>query len=151
MNSADAGVGGVVRRKLRTAQSMSWSDRCLVAEAVLMLGAARATLLLLPFRWFRPWLTVAGPGDASDRVLVSRVRRAIDIASRNVPFSAVCLPQAMAAKAMLARRGICSSVCIGVARGADGAMLLHAWLEAGGSIVTGGAGRLAVTQVARFS
>jgi hypothetical protein len=56
----------------------------------------------------------------------------------------------MAAKVMLARRGTRSSLWIGAARGDGGEMMLHAWLEAGGTIVTGEAGQAGVTPVARF-
>jgi hypothetical protein len=145
------GVGARARRKVRSLWSLSWRDRGLVAEAVLMLAAARAALRLLPFRWFQPWLTLDRAADGSDAALVFRVGRAVNIASRNLPFNAVCLPQAMAAKVMLARRGAGSSLVIGAARDADGQLLLHAWLEAGGTIVTGAAARSAMTPVARFN
>jgi hypothetical protein len=139
-----------IRSKARALGSLSWGDRGLVVEAALMLGVARATLLVIPFRRFRPWLTLARRGKA-DPVLVTRVRRAIGIAARNLPFEAVCLPQAMAGKAMLARRGAASAVCIGVGRDADDAMLMHAWLEAGDTIVTGAPARPVVTEITRFS
>ena len=53
-------------------------------------------------------------------------------------FDAVCLPQAMAARWVLARRGIPSRIVIG-SRREDGAgtMHFHAWLLAGGEVVTG--------------
>ena len=138
------------RRKFRTLQSMSWADRALVTEAAVMLVAARATLAILPFRWFEPWLSLNRAEDASNTTLVARVRRAVNIASRNLPLKVACLPQAMAAKVMLARRGTRSSLWIGAARADDGEMILHAWLEAGGTIVTGEAGQAGVTPVARF-
>jgi len=138
------------RRKFRTLQSMSWADRGLVAEAAVMLVAARATLAVLPFRWFEPWLSLSRAEDASSTTLVARVRRAVNVASRNLPLKMACLPQAMAAKVMLARRGTRSSLWIGAARADGGEMILHAWLEAGGTIVTGEAGQAGVTPVARF-
>src|SRR5262245_59108163 len=137
-------------RKIRSLGSLSWRDRGLIVEAAGLLTAARATLWFLPFRWCEPWLRLDRAGIA-DAALIARVRHAIGIASRNLPFTTVCLPRAMAAKAMLARRGIGSSLVIGAARGANGEMELHAWLEAGGTIVTGRAGRSAFTPVTRFS
>src|SRR5262245_42951525 len=143
-------VGAMVR-KLRTLNSMSWADRGLVAEAAVMLAAARATLAILPFRWFEPWLSLNRAGDApSNPLLVRRVRSAVNIAARNLPLKVVCLPQAMAAKVMLARRATRSSLWIGTTRADDGELILHAWLEAGGMIVTGEAGRAGVTPVTRF-
>jgi Transglutaminase-like superfamily len=144
-------VDSVPVRKLHTMRALSWPDRGLVAEAALLLAAARAVVRLLPYRWFQRWLTLDRAGSAPNPLLVTRVRRAVNIASRNVPFAAVCLPQAMAAKAMLGRRGASSSLFVGAARDAAGEMILHAWLESGGTIVTGDAGRSAVTPIARFS
>ena len=62
------------------------------------------------------------------------------MAGRNVPWNAVCLPQAMAAKAMLARRGCGSSFRLGADFDAQGRIIAHAWLVAGGTIVVGAAG-----------
>jgi hypothetical protein len=47
------------------------------------------------------------------------------------------LPQAIAAKFMLARRGCTSTLHFGVARDERAALIAHAWLEAGGFIVVG--------------
>ena len=44
--------------------------------------------------------------------------------------NALCLPRALAAHAMLRRRGIASRFCIGVAR-QDQALVAHAWVEIG--------------------
>jgi Transglutaminase-like superfamily len=72
------------------------------------------------------------------------------VAARNVPWSAVCLPQAMAAKAMLARRGCGSSFHLGANYNAQGKLIAHAWLVAGGTVVVGAAGIGGVTPLARF-
>ncbi|HTP93922.1 MAG TPA: lasso peptide biosynthesis B2 protein [Xanthobacteraceae bacterium] len=50
--------------------------------------------------------------------------------------NAACLSRALAAQAMLRRRGIASRLCLGVAR--DGKLLsAHAWVEIGGGIIVG--------------
>ena len=71
------------------------------------------------------------------------------VAARNVPWNAVCLPQAMAAKAMLARRGQGSSLHLGTAMAEDG-LAAHAWLVAGDEIVVGEDGLPDMTPLARF-
>lgn len=53
------------------------------------------------------------------------------------PFSAMCLAQALAARAMLHRRGIGSIMHVGVARTEAAPFEAHAWLEAVGVEVTG--------------
>jgi len=143
----------IARRKLVAARSLSWRDRGLVAEAALLLCAARLTLWLVPFRRYRTWLSVdrrRRRGRTVSPMLVSRVGRAVRIAARNLPFEAVCLPRAMAAKLMLARRGCPSSLVIGSGSDDGGAMTLHAWLDSGGTIVVGDNGRSSVTPVVRF-
>lgn len=138
------------RRKLVSVRSLSWRDRAMVAEAALLLSAARLTLWLVPYRWFRPWLTAGRRRTASDARVASRVRRAVAIASRNLPFPVVCLPQAMAAKVMLAWRGSGSSLVVGAGHDDDHSMIIHAWLESGGTVVTGNAGRSSVTPMVTF-
>ncbi len=57
--------------------------------------------------------------------------------ARYLPFKAVCLPQAMAAQAMLRRRGVTSVMHFGAARGEEKPLDAHAWLDAAGVEVTG--------------
>jgi hypothetical protein len=78
------------------------------------------------------------------------VRLAITTAARNVPWNAVCLPQAMAAQAMLARRGCGSSLRLGAGFDAEGKLVAHAWLVVGSTVVVGAAGMAGVTPLARF-
>jgi Transglutaminase-like superfamily len=138
-------------RKLATLRTLSWRDRGLVAEAAVLLTVARAVLRVVPFRRYRRWLSFTTDTDTFDAARASRVIRAVNVASHNVPFVAACLPRAMAAKVMLARRGIASTLIVGAGHDDRREMLLHAWLEAGGRVVVGDAGRSAVTPVVRFS
>ncbi len=135
--------------RLRRFLQMTNRQRLLLLEGALFLGLARLVLLTLPFGRIAPWLQRSpdsGPGDAAT---VRAVGEAVTIAARNVPWNAVCLPQAMAAKAMLARRGQGSALHLGTAR-ADGGLTAHAWLVAGGEVVVGEAGIADVAPLARF-
>jgi hypothetical protein len=139
-----------LRRKLGTFLGMSGADRWLVFEAIATLGLARFIVLTVPFRFMAPWLSRAPETGACDEALLGSVRRAVTMAARNVPWNAVCLPQAMAAKAMLARRGCGSSFHLGADFDAQGKIIAHAWLVAGGTVVVGAAGIAGVTPLARF-
>jgi hypothetical protein len=139
-----------LRRKLRAFLGMSGTDRRLVLEAMLMLGLARFLVIAVPFRILAPWLARAPATSSCDEVLVLRVRKAVTMAARNVPWNAVCLPQAMAAKAMLARHGCGSAFHLGADFDAQGKITAHAWLVAGGTVVVGAAGIAGVTPLARF-
>jgi len=139
-----------LRRKLRTFLVMSGADRWLVCEAIAMLGLARFIVITFPFSFLASWLSRAPETGACDEILLLSVRKAVTMAARNVPWNAVCLPQAMAAKAMLARRGCGSSFHLGADFDAQGKLIAHAWLVAGDTIVVGAAGIAGVTPLARF-
>jgi hypothetical protein len=139
-----------LRRKLGTFLGMSSADRLPVCEAILALALARLIVLTVPFRLMAPWLSRLPHTDACDEALLLRVRTAVTTAARNVPWNAACLPQAMAAKAMLMRRGCGSSFHLGAGFNAQGQLIAHAWLVADGTIVVGAAGIGSVTPLARF-
>ncbi|MGV3633975.1 MAG: lasso peptide biosynthesis B2 protein [Pseudorhodoplanes sp.] len=64
-------------------------------------------------------------------------------------MDAQCLPRALAAHAMLRRRGIASKLCLGVARdGRD--ITAHAWIETGGRVLVGGEDQQRFAPLAAF-
>lgn len=137
-------------RKLRVFRALDSADRLLVLEAIVALSVAGVLLRAVPFRWLARWLSrTPDDGVCVERLLV-RVRRAVTMAAANVPWTAVCLPQAMAAKALLARRGHGSACVFGAGTDANGTLVSHAWLVSGGRIVVGAAGVRGVTPLARF-
>ena len=137
-------------RKLATVLRMNAADRWLVCEAALMLASARLIVLTIPLRFVVPWLRRAPETASCDEQLLRAVGRAITIAARNVPWNAVCLPQALAAKAMLARRGCGSAFHLGATFDPNGKLIAHAWLVAGGQVVVGAAGILGMSPLSRF-
>jgi hypothetical protein len=128
---------------------VSWGERLLLAEAAAALMAARVKIAALPFRRIAAGLgTFVPPGDpriaacrapapADRRHAAEQIGWAVTRAARHVPFRAVCLPQAMAAHAMLRRRGIVSAMHFGARRGGEKPIDAHAWLDAAGVEVTG--------------
>ena len=61
----------------------------------------------------------------------------------------LCLPRALAAHAMLRRRGVASRLCLGVARD-GGALAAHAWVEIGAHKIVGAAEADGFTRLAEF-
>ena len=137
-------------RKLSRFLQMTKRQRLLLLEATLMLGLARLMLSTVPFGRIVPWLERMPDASEPDTAAVQEVRQAVTIAARNVPWNAVCLPQAMAAKAMLARRGQGSALHLGAGPADADGFMAHAWLVAGGEIVVGEVGATAVAPLARF-
>ena len=121
-----------------------------MCEAALALALARFLILIVPFRFLARRLALSPESATDDERHIARICRAVEVAARHVPFNAVCLPQAMAAKVMLARRGLGSSFHLGAGLSDAGAMSAHAWLESGGRVLIGSAGVAAVTPLARF-
>ncbi len=113
-----------------------------------MLLVARFLVSLVPFRFWRKTLGAisAGqgkslPSETHNRASFVRARaigRHVRRAAMMVPFRAVCLPQAMAARWMLLRRGIGTQLFIGARRGAgEKPFDFHAWLMFGDECLTG--------------
>jgi hypothetical protein len=126
------------------------ADRLLIAEAAILLALARICVLTVPFRVLARWLSRAPDAAAPDPMLALRVGQAVAVAARNVPWNAVCLPQAMVAKAMLARRGRGSAFHLSATIEDDGKLSAHAWLESDGHIVTGASGMRGMSHLVRF-
>jgi hypothetical protein len=139
----------LIRRLLLRFKQVDNRRRVLLAEAVAYLLVARFALIFIPFpRLARHLGTCVPPTDArathaTTGVLPNQTQIAEDIgwavtrAARYVPFRAVCLPQAMAARVMLEHRGIKSVMHFGAAKGTDKPLDAHAWLDAAGVEVTG--------------
>lgn len=136
-----------IRRPLRRFAQVDNRRRALVVEAVACLLLARLGLIFVPFPKLARWLGDFVP-PSDPRVLAARARTvqagtaeeigwAVTRSARYVPFKAVCLPQAMAARVMLKRRGVSSVLHFGAARGQDKPLDAHAWLDAAGVDVTG--------------
>lgn len=136
-----------MRRGLVRFRQVGGRERSLVVEAVVCLALARLALALIPFpRIARRLGDLVPPSDprarraglqASGANVAREVGWAVTRAARYVPFEAVCLPQAMAARIMLKRRGVESVMHFGAARGEDKPIDAHAWLDAAGVEVTG--------------
>lgn len=133
-------------RKIRTALVMGPANQALAIEAAACLLVARLALALLPFGRIAPRLgTFVPPGDPRTLAHPSRraaktarrIRWAVTTTAAAMPFRAACLQQAMAARAMLHRRGVASVMHFGVARGEHVLTGEHAWLDAAGVEVTG--------------
>jgi hypothetical protein len=137
----------LIRRLLVRLGEVGPGRRALVAEAVLCLLAARLALIVVPFPKLARRLGRFVPPEEARRVVMAPIaphaRSAAEIgwavtrAARYVPFKAVCLPQAMAARVMLKRRGVASTMRFGAAKGDMEPLDTHAWLDAGGVRVTG--------------
>lgn len=147
-----ATASGAIEDRWRKFRASSPSDRRMLFEAAACLAAARLLILAAPAPRLAAAVSRAPKGGTApaDPALAAAVGRAVSRAARNLPWDAACLPQAMAARFMLARRGRASTLHLGAAMADGGGLTAHAWLSSGETIVVGGAGVRAVTSIARF-
>ncbi|MBX7457916.1 lasso peptide biosynthesis B2 protein [Qipengyuania sp. 1NDH17] len=125
--------------KLRTFLALDSADKIASLEAIVLVLYAKALIASVPpRRWRSRFGAVANKtGLAGDIATIRRVRLAMQRALNNVPGAPNCLPQALAARWMLQRRGIASSLFIGIQRDDAGIARFHAWLKVGDEWVTG--------------
>jgi hypothetical protein len=125
-----------IRRPLRRFAQVDNRRRTLVVEAAICLWLARLGLIFVPFpRLARRLGDFVPPNDpralaarepTPQVALAQEIGWAVTRAARHVPFKAVCLPQAMAARVMLKRRGVASVMHFGAARGDEKPLDAHA-------------------------
>lgn len=116
---------------------LPWQRRILLLRAASRLVAFRVALPLLPFPKVRhlaerPVGRTRGRAPATDDLAW-----AVAAAARRLP-GATCLAQSLALQSLLGSHGYDSSLRIGVAKAADGALRAHAWLDHDGRTLIGG-------------
>jgi len=123
------------------------ADQRLLLRAACWLAVARLLIASVPFRRLSAWLaTESAPdciepepelGPEPEQELLRRIGRAVATAARHVPWRADCFPQAIAARMLLRRHGLPSTIHIGVTRDEGKGLSGHAWLTCGKTVVTG--------------
>ncbi|MBF0549397.1 MAG: lasso peptide biosynthesis B2 protein [Deltaproteobacteria bacterium] len=142
--------------RVRKFATWSRNEQFILIEASLFLGLARLAIMVLPFRRIAPYLGqhMAVSSEAIDQENLTELRsiaRAIDTASRHLPWECKCLTQAMAARVMLRRRRIPCTLYLGLAKDQNRNLQAHAWVRSGRLILTGRNGMEAYTVVATFA
>jgi hypothetical protein len=124
--------------------------RVYLREAAFMLILAR-----LAVRWAPPTRLFAWANRSPRRIKrfaadeANWISWAVETLGAKPWINALCLPRALAAHAMLRRRGIASRLCLGVARD-GGELTAHAWVEIGNDKIVGGSQADAFTRLAEF-
>jgi hypothetical protein len=129
-------------RQIRTFFYLPFAQQSLLGQSVLLLGAIRLGLWLLPFRTVGYLVARATQGSPelheAAQVSIDRIVWSVTVASRCIP-EATCLTQALATQVLLTRRGHPVNLRIGVARNEAGEFQAHAWVEYQGRVIIGGA------------
>lgn len=101
--------------------------------------AARGVIAMAPLERWRGRFGLAGPVTPAALAEAWRLAAHVRRGAGRLPFTAKCLPQALALSRMLRRRGIAHRLIIAARPDAarTGADDLHAWIEVDGTIVLG--------------
>ncbi len=124
--------------------------RTYLREAAVMIILARLAVRVIPpariFSWAdRPPRRINRfAGDEANWIAW-----AVETAAVKPWINALCLPRALAAHAMLRRRGIASRLCLGIARKESG-LAAHAWVEVGKQKINVGSTEAGYARLAEF-
>lgn len=140
---------------MRRFLALSIKMKLLFIETFFLLGWARV-LKSIPFSKVSPSLgekeaeTTFNP-DELNRESLRNISKTIYIVSQYTFWESQCLVQAMAAMKMLEKRGIESTLYLGMAKDETGALIAHAWLRSGPFYITGSEGMERFTVVGKFA
>ncbi|WP_342438396.1 lasso peptide biosynthesis B2 protein [Paenibacillus sp. FSL L8-0436] len=128
-------------RRIRLLLTVDKAAVALIPEALWRLFLVRIQLLF-PFARTAPRLGIqsqetSAVSNAADIPRIKHITKAIRVISRYTPWKSTCMVRAVAGLQMLERRGIESTLYMGVARDKQGQMIAHAWLRSGAHYVSG--------------
>jgi hypothetical protein len=143
-------------QKLRKFGELSWNEQLLFSEALFFQISVGFLLQVIPFRWIPRLFSGHQSSVGSHKSTLNRKSQIANRTSetshltshishlipeqiktaiqRSGPYSQwknKCLIQSLAARRMLNRRNIPSQLSLGVAKGANGITVAHAWIKAG--------------------
>ena len=124
--------------------------RVYLREAAIMLVLARLAVRFIPPARVFAWAN--RPPRRIRRFAIDEanwISWAVENVGARPWMHSLCLPRALAAHAMLRRRGIASQLCLGVAREGD-ELAAHAWVEIGNNKIVGGSEADGFTRLAEF-
>lgn len=146
----------VLARKTKTFFTIGNKKKLEFIEAYLNTAIARAYILFVPFNKLKRKMgksKTESPKTVDIEIyrIAKNVSWSIKQAAIYTPWESKCLVQALTAQKMLKKRGVATTLYLGVKKDTDGKMIAHAWLRCGEYFVTGGSNRFGYGVVAKFS
>ncbi|MBW4082048.1 lasso peptide biosynthesis B2 protein [Paenibacillus sp. S150] len=131
----------ITLRRIRLLLTVDKAALALVPEALWRLFLVRIQLLF-PFAKTAPQLGIQSRetpavSKEGDIARIQHITKAIRVISRYTPWKSTCMVRAVAGLKMLEKRGIESTLYMGVAKDRQGRMIAHAWLRSGAYYVSG--------------
>lgn len=131
-------------------------DSLLLAETTLWLLLARLAVLTLPFQRVMRTSGVqhaVSPATISPEqaAVAKKVAWALDAVRWATPWDSNCLARSLAGKRLLQRRGVDSTLYLGVRKKDPKSLIAHAWLRCGERYITGAPEHEGYTVVSTFA
>jgi len=127
---------GLTRNRSRIASLIEAAPYA--ALSLVAVAATRIALTFFSLTALRRHMLPAAPPTRYDPAEIRRIALSVRLAACLVPFAS-CLTQAQSCQILLARRGIASTMCLGVRQTGHGRTAAHAWLVCQHKLVLGGA------------
>lgn len=111
--------------------ALSWKERWLFAQALLLLPVVALAVRCVPFRHLRAIVDRPSPNLKSDRARGDRIAHMVAAAAAYGPYRAMCVPQSLVLQWLLRRHGIRGELRYGVKK-VDAEINAHCWVELDG-------------------
>lgn len=130
-------------------------NKCQFIYVYLLSGMIRLSMLIIPFKYFKKYLGIPkkeSPFELSEESLeiAKQLRRLVLQVCRYTPWESKCLVRAILGAHLLKRKGIESTLYLGVNKNVEGEIQAHAWLRVGERIIMGGENKSDFVEVAKF-
>jgi len=135
---------------------LKWRDWLLLIETTFWLLLSRLVIMILPFRWVM-WTCGIQHTQSPEAIpnekkpIVEHISWAIDAVRWAAPLDSNCLARSIVGKRLLHRRGLSSTLYLGVSKSDPQTLIAHAWLRCGNIYVTGEREHEEFTIVATFA
>ena len=133
--------------KLKTFFTTDWKTRRLAIKIFLLCGITRVLILTLPFKKLQIHLGKHNV-ETAEKVAIKQLKIAREIGvfvehiADYTPWQSKCLVRAIVAQYLLRKKGIATTLYLGVAKSEvkteSKRLKAHAWLRCGSLFVTGG-------------
>lgn len=127
-------------KRVRSFLQLSWRDKTILTIAFTLLGLVRLGLWLVPFQRLRLLLAkisnISFQNHEFKQVSIGKIIWAVETSSRYMP-GVKCLARALTTQVLMSQHGHFCELKIGVAKGEQGQLEAHAWIESQGKIIIG--------------
>ena len=143
--------------KINNYLRMPTNTKLLLIEAFFWSIVAKVAIEILPLKYYQQLLLTNQSKTSNLQRLeeidqwVIKIKSVIYTLANNVPWEVKCYSQAIIAKQLFLKKGIHTTLKLGLAKDYNNQLVAHAWLLWGDQCITGGRNRYQFTPIAEFN